>query len=171
MPLTLHDARTSPLAATWLRGAYYRYIEELVAFDPDMYSRDPDGNWQPDYLPYWLGHDFCEPLVAMSDGNPVAFAFVGVQPFPFMSADRSHRICEFYVDPAARRGGSGRATVRSLFASRPGAWELFVLERNHAAQHFWQSVLTSEASDVKTSKEEHGILVTFHVAANLTIAS
>jgi predicted acetyltransferase len=171
MPLTLHDARTSPELATWLKDAYYRYIEELVVFDPDMYSRDPEGNWQPDYLPYWMSHDFCHPLVVTSDATPVAFAFIGVQPFPFMSADRSHRVCEFYVDRAARRTGMGRETVRALLASRPGAWELFVLEKNHTAQRFWQAVLEAQASDVRTSVEEHGTLITFNVAEKLTIAS
>lgn len=168
MLLTLLDPRGSRELLAWLQPAYYRYLEELAAFDPDMYVLDPEGHWQPDYLPYWLEHAWCHPLVIADGGRPRGFAFIGEQPFPFMSAGRDFRLCEFYVDADARRSNIGRSAVRTLLAARPGAWELFVLQDNTTARHFWATVLEGEAADVTSVPGEYGVLMSFtstrHVA-------
>jgi predicted acetyltransferase len=164
--VTLRDVRNSPELLSWLKPAYSRYLSELVAFDPEMYSLDPDGNWQPDYLPYWLTHDYCHPLVIVADGQPAGFVFVGEQPFPFMTEGRDYRLCEFFVDAPRRRGQVGRDAVRAVLASRPGAWELFVLRENAGALSFWTTVVNDAAGPVTCETDEHGVLLSFTYAGS-----
>jgi predicted acetyltransferase len=162
--VTLVPARQSPHSGRWLRDAHTHYIEELVVFDPEMYHRDEHGQWQPDYLPYWLEQPFCHPFLICDGSTPAGFAFVGAAPFPYMTAGRDFRLCEFYVIPEARRRDFGRSAVNALFAAHPGAWELFVLRDNAPAQKFWTTVLEAEAGELTLVPDEHGTLMSFRVA-------
>ena len=100
-----------------------------------------DGRWRPDYLPFWLTDTTAHPLAFLLDSQPVGFAFIGIKPFPYMSADEDLRISEFFVHPAYRRGGIGRRAACTLFGSYQGVWEVTQLIRNTAARAFWLTVI------------------------------
>jgi predicted acetyltransferase len=46
-------------------------------------------------------------------------------------------LAEFYVRPAYRRRGIGRAVLQQICRRHPGDWELQVHARNHDALRFW----------------------------------
>lgn len=143
--IELRDARASRKLEAWLREVYPSYLAELVTFDPTLYRLDAEGRWEPDYLSYWLGNDYCLPLVGLVDGVACGFVFVGRRPFPFLSADVDAQLGELYVLPEHRAGGLGRRLVESVVRLFPGSWELSVLRRNLPALHFWRRVLSGIA--------------------------
>jgi aminoglycoside 6'-N-acetyltransferase I len=126
----------------WLRAAYSLYLHDLSKYGAD-YELSPAGVWQPDYLPYWLEHDFCVPLIIRSGDLPVGFAFVGRHPFPFMSEDVEFHLAEFFILAAHRRAGVGERAARAVFERFNGAFELMVLPRNTPALAFWRRVTSS----------------------------
>ena len=97
----------------------------------------------------------------MRAGEPVAFSFVGLEAFPFRRHATSFCLAEFWVAPEHRRGGTGAAFARALFARLPGSWELTVLPKNTPALAFWRSVLPSRQEIVA----EDGIDFVFEAAA------
>jgi predicted acetyltransferase len=52
-------------------------------------------------------------------------------------------VAEFYVMPASRRGGRGRAAAAAMWRRFPGDWELQIHLRNSAALHFWRSCVAA----------------------------
>jgi predicted acetyltransferase len=50
-------------------------------------------------------------------------------------------LAEFFIVRGVRRTGVGRAAAHELFTSVPGVWEVRVIESNHPAQRFWQTVI------------------------------
>ena len=140
MTTTIEDVRSSPELRRWIHEAYASYVEELVAVGA-AYDRDAHGVWQPDFLPYWLEEAHCTALAFLRGSEPVAFSFVGLEEFPYRRHETRYCLAEFWVAPEHRRGGTGAAFARSLFARFPGSWELTVLSGNTPALAFWRAVL------------------------------
>lgn len=136
----IRDIRTSPQLRLWIADAYPRYLDELVPLGA-AFERDANGVWQPDLLPYWIeDSNECAALAFVRD-EPVAFAFAGLQTFPFRRHDTQYCLAELWVAPEHRRDGTGRAFAHALFAQYPGTWELTVLPANARALQFWRAVI------------------------------
>jgi predicted acetyltransferase len=166
--ILLADAREADHLFEWLRSVYSFYIHDLSEFDPERYRLTSSGRWEPDYLSYWLEHSFCHPLVALVDGLPIGFAFIGQPPFPFMSPSCDFHLGEFFVLRSHRRAGLGRAVAITVFSQLPGLWELRVLPRNTAAARFWRSVIprVSTGTPDETS-DVHGVHFVFSTPGGL----
>ncbi|HET8773073.1 MAG TPA: GNAT family N-acetyltransferase [Thermoanaerobaculia bacterium] len=136
----IQDIRSSPDLRRWIAAVAPHYIEELVAVGAE-YERDAQGVWHPALLQYWLEEAGCSALAFAPGGDPVAFAFLGLQSFPFRRQQTQYVLAEFWVAPERRRSGTGGAFARSLFARFPGAWELTVLPANTSALAFWRAVI------------------------------
>ena len=148
----VRDIRQSPQLRRWIADAYPRYLDELVPFGA-AYERDANGVWQPDLLPYWLdGNDDCAALALVRE-EPVAFAFIGLEPFPYRRHDTQYCLADLWVAPEHRRDGTGRAFARALFAQHPGTWELTVLRGNTRALQFWRAVIP-ERREVASEEDE-----------------
>lgn len=78
------------------------------------------------------------------DGERVGFGVFIIGPHWYRQDITDAYIDDFYVEPAARRSGVGRAVAQAMLAecSRLGVHrvELQVLPRNTRAQAFWQSL-------------------------------
>lgn len=151
----------------WLRNVYPLYLHDLTEFDTSIYSLDRTGRFQPDHLPYWLGEAACHPLVALHEGRPFGFAFVGEPPFPFLRKGVDHELSEFFVLRGDRRSGLSRVFAREILRARPGRWELQVLERNAPAAAFWRAVLPTVAAGraVLETAETKALRFAFEIAA------
>ena len=136
----IRDIRSSPDLRRWIAEVSPGYIEELVAVGAE-YERDAQGVWQPDLLQYWLKEPDCAALAFMRGDEPVTFAFLGLESFPFRRQQTQYVLAEFWVAPQHRRSGTGAAFARSLFARYPGIWELTVLPANEPALAFWRAVI------------------------------
>jgi predicted acetyltransferase len=140
MPLQI--IRASPAEYPVLRNLYPMYLHDLSEFG-NGYTLDPQGCWQPDYLPTWLTEsEQVHPLLFRLEQRLVGFAFVGQAPFPFMGAGRDYRLSEFFILRQERRRGLGLRAARDVFDRFRGVWELSQLRANRAAIAFWHRVLS-----------------------------
>ncbi len=87
----------------------------------------------PYFEQYWLEAER-HPFVISYNGEPVGFAFV-------RTLERAHEIAEFYVRPARRGCGIGRAAVEALFSAFSGPWRIPVQDSNTEGLKFWERVL------------------------------
>jgi predicted acetyltransferase len=90
----------------------------------------------PGLAGYWLRpgrHAF----VIEADGASAGFALVNRWSPSGRGVDRA--MAEFYITPAHRRRGVGRAAAGRIFAAHAGIWEVSVLTANTAALQFWRS--------------------------------
>lgn len=124
-----------------LRNLYPLYLHDLSEFGP-AYALDAAGEWQPDYLPYWLsGKDEACPLLFRLDERPVGFAMVARAPSPYMTPGRDFRLSEFFVLRGVRKRGVGRRAACAVFDRFKGQWELSQLPENLPARSFWNRVV------------------------------
>jgi predicted acetyltransferase len=120
-----------------LRRMLDEYLNELVQYaDVDLDYPWFDAYWQPDEArwPY---------LLLDGSGEPAGFALINTHSPTGAPVDYS--MAEFFVAPAKRSAGLGRAAVKSLLQSHPGVWELSAMQGNAASQRFWRSALASAA--------------------------
>jgi predicted acetyltransferase len=140
--MSLRITRAAPTEYPILRNLYPLYLHDLSEYG-DGYSLDPQGLWQPDYLPTWLTESAqVHPLLFRWEDRPVGFAFVGQAPFPYMTPGRDFRLSEFFIVRSQRRHGLGQQAARAVFDRFRGVWELSQLRENRRAISFWRRVLT-----------------------------
>ena len=65
-----------------------------------------------------------------------------------------HTLAEFWVAPAARRTGIGRALALDVLGRHPGAWEVAFQHGNASAVRFWRAVAQSAWGEAWTETEE-----------------
>lgn len=163
--IALFDAGEVSEWREWIQAAYPAYLSEIAAYDPSQYTRNSQGVWEPDHLPYWFGNDFCHTFVGLAGQEPVGFAFVGRRPFPFMSAESDFRLSELYIVPPHRRNGTGQALAQAVFHLFRGTWELSVLPTNHPALAFWRRLLpTCSATPVVEQNDGSAVRFVFSTA-------
>jgi predicted acetyltransferase len=100
------------------------YLVELGA-DP-LYRYLPLYWSEPDRFPYFI----------LRSGTCIGFALVRGLGEPL-----KNELAEFYIVPAARGCGAGRAAAEEIFRLHPGVWELSTLPGRIASDSFWTSVL------------------------------
>jgi len=67
-----------------------------------------------------------------------------------------HCIAEFFVMKKYRKKGVGKHAARTIFDRFPGGWEISIWSNNHAAQHFWKSVVDEYAEGEYTAFTSSG---------------
>lgn len=100
----------------------------------------------PDYP--WLGLYGREPdrhAYLLEVGEPGASRLAGFALLRDLDA-ATVEIAEFYLIPAARRGGLGRQAVTALRRRHPQRWRLEAFADRPRALAFWRSVLPTQAS-------------------------
>lgn len=140
MQVSLADARATPRGRAALRRLFPLYVHDLSPHT-GFYRMDERGRWRPDLFRDWLRVPTIDPYLIHAGGSLAGFAVVGHKPFPHMSPDRNHKLCEFFVLGSYRRAGIGRAAAALVFDRHPGTWELTVLPTNTGAVAFWRSML------------------------------
>ena len=102
------------------------YLDELTTGGLTVY---------PQLSLYWQDADRFPYLIRLA-GSDAGFALVRRH-----VGSGFHEMAEFYIAPAHRRRGCGRAAARALFARHPGWWRLQILDTNAAARAFWTRVI------------------------------
>jgi len=140
--MSLQISRASPTEYPILRNLYPLYLHDLSEFG-DGYTLDPQGVWQPDYLPTWLSEsEQVHPLLFRLDERPVGFAFVAQAPFTYMTPGRDYQLSEFFILRSQRRHGLGQQAALDVFNRFRGVWEVAQLRGNRAAIAFWHRVIS-----------------------------
>ncbi len=82
-----------------------------------------------------------------ADPNKEVYAFLDSQMFGFAIIRRlDEEFCEmseFYIDPAHRRCGIGRAAAIDIVRRHPGKWQLGIVLGSESAHAFWMQVFES----------------------------
>jgi predicted acetyltransferase len=115
-----------PLQAGPIRAMMTPYLDELTTGGLTVYPR---------LSLYWEDADRIPYLVRVG-GDDAGFALIRRH-----QATDFNEMAEFYIAPAHRRRGLGRAAAHALFARHPGWWHLQILDSNVRAQAFWRSVV------------------------------
>lgn len=80
-----------------------------------------------------------------ADPNKEVYAFLDDQMFGFAIIRRLdeefHEMSEFYIDPAHRRRGIGRAAAIDVVRRHPGKWRLGIVSGSDRARSFWMQAL------------------------------
>jgi predicted acetyltransferase len=142
MRAELCDARTSALSRAFLRRLFPLYIHDLSPHT-SFYSLDARGRWRPELWREWLSNPYLDPWLIRAGGEVVGFAITAHRPFPYMSPDRQHKLCEFFILAGHRRRGFGQTAAGLVIDRHAGSWELTILPTNAGAHRFWKSMLAA----------------------------
>lgn len=83
----------------------------------------------------WLAATDADVVLILRDGAPVGFALVQ------RVAAALRTVAEFYLEPAQRRRGVGRAAATLLFDRFGGEWQIAALQRHPVAVRFWRETV------------------------------
>lgn len=153
MTVSLRDAREreegrrgfAVAYAAWLRevGGDAALIAAQRASDHGAFARGAAPSRGGDALDaaaqaearQWLAAADADVMLILRDGTPVGFALVQ----RLSAALRT--IVEFYLSPAHRRAGVGRAAAELLFDRFGGEWRIATLQRHPDAVRFWRGTV------------------------------
>ncbi len=118
-----------------LRSLLQLYIYDFTEFEPQALGED--GRYPYRYFDeYWApaaGEERYAYLVRR-DGELAGFAMVRV-------VNGSNVMSEFFVMRPHRRGGTGVAAAKAVFAAHPGSWIVHEHPANLPAQAFWRRAI------------------------------
>jgi predicted acetyltransferase len=146
VPVTVRDARSSPLDREWIRTVYRDYLAELSASKTGLFPAL--GDWEAregEFLAGWFADSSAHPFVLLSDGRHVGFALVS-RPPPFPKTPVDYRMAEFFIAHSARRRGVGASAAALLFNRFAGNWEVLEDEGNRPALLFWRRVIGQQTA-------------------------
>ena len=83
----------------------------------------------------WLTAAEADVVLILRDGAPVGFALVQ------RVSTALRTVAEFYLAPAQRRRGVGRAAATLLFDRFGGEWQIAALQRHPVAVRFWRETV------------------------------
>lgn len=130
-------------ALKWIVKTYPLYLHDISSYT-DAYQLDDEGNWQPDYVGYWIQPESPTLVAALEyQDKKIGFVCIGIENFPFKDDDSDYKLSEFFIIRQFRKLGLAKAAMSRLFQQMPGRWELDVLKKNLPAMSFWESVLAS----------------------------
>ncbi|MGD0631981.1 MAG: GNAT family N-acetyltransferase [Terracidiphilus sp.] len=123
-----------------LRNLLELYIHDFSQFVP--LEPGPDGRFgYPNLSLYWSDPDRY-PFLVYAGGKLAGFAFAKRE-----SASASARpvwdLAEFFILRAHRRRKIGLQAALQLWKKFPGPWQVRVMQSNHPACAFWQTVIHS----------------------------
>ena len=102
MTVSLRDARHAPQQRAWLERSYANWLTEFT-------RRRVTADEATQGLAEWFGDRRNIVMLLMRDGLPAGFSVFACLSLPSLDA---FRMQEFYVEPAMRRRGVGRAVGR-----------------------------------------------------------
>ena len=131
------------------------YHRELDPFDPDAASHNFEA-YRAAILADLADPDSGRELLWIEvDGARAGFAVVRTLPDWPDDSTNVAEIAEFYVEPAFRRRGAGRAAVEAILADHRARgtrlMEAAILRENSPAQGFWRA-LGFEVHSVRTTR-------------------
>jgi predicted acetyltransferase len=111
------------------------------------------------YLPLYWKEPGRHPLFLVSGGIRVGFVLIRE-----VEREGALEMSEFYIRPASRRAGLGRAALAQIWRRFPGRWRLQVHQRNEAGAAFWTRCIEESASgeiEIREVVEDDGRRIEF----------
>src|SRR5207237_1087260 len=126
--------------ALW--GLLQDYLRELSAIDGTKPGRSGEFDYRY-FDRYWIEPDRV-PLALLHAGDRIGFALVRL--------GQPNEMAEFYVQPAHRRRGIGRAFARECFRRFPGRWRVHQMPRNSSGTAFWRATIPFAFEETEDSQ-------------------
>jgi predicted acetyltransferase len=105
------------------------------------------------YLDEYWTEDSRFPYLVKLNGSYAGFALVRL----VHSEEKTYySIAEFFIMKKYRRTGLGKLVAHDIFNLYKGQWEVFQIEKNVPAQHFWRKVIDEYTNGAFTEKLEEG---------------
>jgi predicted acetyltransferase len=111
-----------------------------------------DGRFAYPFL--WFGPDR-HPFLVRVDGKLAGFVLVNRETIWDMA--------EFFIVRGYRRRGVGTSIAHQVWRRFPGAWQVRVMESNHAAHSFWERAISEFSGETIHSAQEEKIGKRWHV--------
>lgn len=153
LPIQFQNAHHTRPAADWLRAAYPLYLQDLTHYEPRLYTLDARGQWQPDYLYWWLDERHGLPLVVEWRGRAAGFVLLNTTPL-YRNLRADLKLSEFFIANEFRRQGLGSAVVARLAEIYGGVWEVEAIRANLPAVRFWQGFIEKRGSLLEQTESE-----------------
>jgi len=136
-----------------LRNLMQLYIYDFTEFTEAAVQSDGLYNLVPDFNDYWLGNSTHYPMLIRYDQECAGFAMV-------KQVDRRNRtlhvIAQSFIMRKFRRRGLGQRVAERIFEQFKGEWEVYQLERNVPAYHFWTKTIHSYTGGDYHERKENG---------------
>jgi predicted acetyltransferase len=100
-----------------------------------------DGRFGYEHLPLYWQEPQRHPFLITAGGKLAGFVFVH-QGSRVSVENEVLDVAEFFVLRSYRRHGVGMKAAHEVWKMFPGRWEVRVMERNVAAQKFWERAIT-----------------------------
>lgn len=116
-----------------------KYLYEMTNY----YDDEPD---EKGILHYgYFDAYFFDPLRSayLVVNDDVLCGFLMLHPYSYFGNKTDHVLAEFTIFPAYRRQKMASETVKLLFCTFPGRWEIKYHENNTAAKNFWNKCTQS----------------------------
>jgi len=151
--IQFQNANHSRPAADWLRAVYPLYLQDLTRYEPRLYTLDERGQWQPNYLYWWLDERNGLPLVIEWQGRRVGFVLLNTTPH-YRNLRADLKCSEFFITNEFRRQGLGVAVVERLAEIYGGVWEVEAIRANLPAVRFWQRFIEKQGRLLEQTESE-----------------
>ncbi|MDR6225445.1 GNAT family N-acetyltransferase [Desmospora profundinema] len=110
---------------------------------------------------YWTDKNNRFPYFVKINGKYAGFVLVRL----IQSEEKSvFSIAEFFIMKKYRHSGLGRNVAHTMFDLHKGKWEVFQIERNIPAQHFWRKVIAEYTKGLFTERVEQGRIIQVFVS-------
>ncbi|MBC7891815.1 MAG: GNAT family N-acetyltransferase [Sphingobacteriaceae bacterium] len=152
-PIQFQNAHHTRPAADWIRAVYPLYLQDLTRYEPRLYTLDARGQWQPDYLYWWLDERNGLPLVVECQGRRAGFVLLNTTPL-YRNLRAELKFSEFFIANEFRRNGLGSAVVARLAEIYGGVWEVEAIGANLPAVRFWQGFIEKRGSLLEQTESE-----------------
>ncbi|SPA02132.1 conserved hypothetical protein [Cupriavidus taiwanensis] len=113
------------------------------------------------YLPLYWEEAGRKPYLFFMEGRVAGFALIREV------GGSVREMAEFWVAPAYRRAGIGRAAALELFRAHPGEWVVSSYPGNAAAEMFWREVIPEKGRS--ENAEDNGSVYRFVTTHNMRI--
>ncbi|WP_419877607.1 GNAT family N-acetyltransferase [Brevibacillus centrosporus] len=141
---TLEDKET-------LRNLLQFYIYDFSEFmDLHFEENGKYGDYPIDE--YWTT-DPNYPYLIRLNGKIVGVALVKLKN---RNSDVYFSIAEFFIAKKYRRVGLGKLVAKDIFDLHKGQWEVYQIDNNKPAQHFWKKVIEEYTDGKFTERIEEG---------------
>jgi predicted acetyltransferase len=122
-----------------LMQLYQHDFSEFANIGSEYGEIGPDGRFVYEGLDRYWQEDSRIPFAVHADGRLAGFILVN----RWSALDRplDHAVAEFFVMRKYRRNKVGSRAAKSLFANRPGRWEVAVAGYNQPALAFWRKAI------------------------------
>lgn len=131
-----------------------KYLYEMTSYYPD--EMDKQGNYRYGYFDAYFTEPERKAFFIFNDEKMIGF--VMMNPYSAIGHNPDYTIAEFTIFPSYRRKRYAFDTVKLIFSSYHGSWEIKYNEKNSGAKKLWITATAPYSPRVYKLNEEETVL-------------